>query len=76
MNVQSVVIPKKNFSLSQAKKWIKDNNYKLTFYGKPVDLTVGFYRFRQMAPSNFDKKTYKTKVLKNGILLIIGKLKK
>lgn len=76
MQTQSVVIPKKDFSLNEAKKWIKENGYKLTFYGKPVDITVGFYRFRQMAPSRFDKKSYKTKVLKNGILLIIGKIKK
>ncbi len=76
MIVQSVVIPKKKFTLKQSEKWIKDNGYKLSFYGKPVDLTVGFYRYRQAAPSRFNKDKYKTKVLKNGILLILGELKK
>jgi len=76
MEVQSVVIPKKKFTLKQSDKWIKDNGYKLTFYKKPVDITVGFYRYRQKAPSRFNPKKYKTKVLKNGILLILGIMKK
>ena len=67
--VQSVIVPKKDFNLRQAKKWIKDNKYKLTFYKKKVDITKEFYRFRQTAPKY---KKYRTKKLNNGVMLVLG----
>lgn len=76
MEVQSVVIPKERFTFKQANRWIKDNGYKLTFYGKPVHLTVGFYRYRQQSPSRFEKESFRTKRLKDNVFLVMGKLKK
>jgi hypothetical protein len=76
MVVQSVVIPKKNFTLAKAKQWIKDNKYKVSFFGKGVDKTVNTYRFRQVAPSVIKPKTYRMKNIKDGIKLVVGNIKK
>lgn len=58
--IQSVLIPKidqngKPRNLNDAKKWIKDHNFKLTYYGKGVDITPNFYRFRQLSPNTKHK---------------------
>lgn len=78
MIVQSVLIPKK-MSLDEAHKWLKKNNYKLKFYGKSVDITNGYYRFRQHRPLNdYEKKKgsfYVTYKLSNGIKLILMSMK-
>ena len=76
MVVQSVVLPKKNFTLAEAKKWIKDKKYKVSFFVKGVDKTVNTYRFRQVAPSAINPKSYKMKSIKHGIKLVVGNLKK
>lgn len=72
MTIQSVLIPKKNFTFQKAKKYIRDNNYIF----KKVDITPNFFRFRQLEPELFDNKSYITKTLDNGVLLVIGDLKK
>ena len=72
MTIQSVLIPKKNFTFQKAKKYIKDNNYIF----KKVDIAPNFFRFRQLEPELFDNKSYITKTLDNGVLLVIGDLKK
>ena len=69
MPVQSVVIPKRKFTLAAAKKWITSHGYKVTFHGKEVDITPSEYRFRQQAVKrNAD---YRTKTLPLGVLLIV-----
>ncbi len=70
MSIQSVVFPRPQWSLARANKYIKDNGYKLSFYGKPVEIHESQYRFRQLAPHKF--KNYTTKKLPNNVLLIIG----
>jgi hypothetical protein len=77
MKIQSVIFNKKHWTKARAEQWLKNNNYKTSFYGKGVDETPNFYRYRQMAPSRF--KNYITKKLKkskshkdNGIQLVIG----
>ena len=75
METQSVIIPKNQFTKSKADKWIKDNGYKLSFYKKKMEETDNFYRYRQMAPSKFDKKSFRNKKLPDGIELVLGKLK-
>lgn len=70
--LQSVIVPKDNFTFKQAEKWIKENKYKTSFYGKKPDITENFYRFRQQATKNFKKGSYRTKTLPNGVQLILG----
>ena len=67
MVLQSVLIPKSKFTLKEAKKWIREHGYKESFYGKDVDITEKFYRFRQAAPKHGE---YYVKKLSNGVELI------
>ena len=72
--LQSVIIPKDKFTEEQALKWIRKNKFK--DYGTKIKnyKTTNFYRFRQRPPSHFDKKTFRTKKLKNGVEIILGNL--
>jgi len=71
-NVQTVVFLRdKGWTKSKAEKYLRDNNYKTTFYGKGVDTKFNNQlRYRQLAPSKF--KDYITKKKRNGIMFIIG----
>lgn len=74
--IQSVLIPKDKYTLAEARKWIADNHFKLSFYKKQVDITDKYYRYRQLAPSRFVKDKYITIDFKDGVKLIKGELKK
>lgn len=50
MSVQSVLLDKSHFSLSEANNWIKRNGYKIKFGNKSVHETKNKYRYRQLAP--------------------------
>tara|TARA_R100000231_G_scaffold120356_1_gene90464 strand:- start:1199 stop:1432 length:234 start_codon:yes stop_codon:yes gene_type:complete len=71
-NIQSIVFLKnKGWTIPKAEKWLKENNYKKSFYGKGVDIKFkNQLRYRQIAPSRFKK--YITKKKQNGIMFIIG----
>ncbi len=73
--LQTVLIPKKDYSLEQAEAKIKEMGYKTHFYKKKVDITENFYRFRQASPKKFKKDGYTTETLKNNIQLVYGTLK-
>jgi len=70
--VQSVVFLKdKGWNVPKAEKWLRENNYKTSFYGKGVDRKFkNQLRYRQLAPSKF--KDYITRKKRNGIMFIIG----
>ena len=70
--LQSLLIPRSLFTLNQAKKWIKDNNYKDHYQNKSVHITKNYYRFRQHKPNK--NLIYKTKKLPNGITLILQRI--
>ena len=76
LEIQSVLIPKDKYSLVQAAKWIANHHFKVSFYGKQVDETENYYRYRQMAPSRFVKNSFITIDFKDGVKLIKGELKK
>jgi hypothetical protein len=71
-NVQSVVfLIDKGWTQRKSEKWLKENNYKTSFYRKGVDKKFkNQLRYRQIAPSKF--KDYITKKKRNGIMFIIG----
>lgn len=75
LTLQTVLIPKDKYTLEEAETWIKQNNYKVSFYGKKVDITENFYRFRQASPRKFIKNSYRTKKLENGVQIVFGKTK-
>lgn len=64
--VQSVLIPRSKFSLSEARAWIKSHGY----HSGKVDVTDAYYRFRQAEPGRFDR--IRTKELPGGIKLLVG----
>jgi len=70
--LQSIVIPMTAMSESGAKKWAKNH------YGKTInkmDITPNTYRFRVISADVLKKKGYKhfkTKVLTNGVELILA----
>jgi hypothetical protein len=74
MKTQSVLLPKSKFSEKEATAYILKKKY--SDKGKRIKnyKTTKFYRFRQLPPSHFKKDSFRTKVLNNGVELIIGKL--
>lgn len=64
--LHAVNFPKEGFTLKQSHKWLLKHNFKIP---KKVDETINFYRYRQKLP---DKRyTYTTKVLPNGVELVL-----
>ncbi len=63
--VQSVLIPRRFFTIGAAQKWLRENGY--TFI--KLDLTQNYYRFRQIPPDSGCR--YRTKELPNGVLLVL-----
>ena len=51
--IQSVIFNKKRWSITDARKWLKDNNY---IHNSKVDTTNMYHRFRQVNPSSKYKK--------------------
>ena len=74
LKTQSVLLDKDYFTKNQAKAWIRKHDFKLTFYGKEVEETENFYRFRQMAPGRFKKNRYVAKEIADGVKLVLGNL--
>ena len=70
--IQSVLFDKGKYSVAEAKKWLKDNKYK----SPKVDETDNMLRFRQLSPTDVDKKgytDYRNKPLgTSGIQLVIA----
>jgi hypothetical protein len=62
--LQTILIPRSKFSLSDAVVWMKEHNYE----HHKVDITGNFYRFRQVAPEHYGR--YYTVKLPNGIELV------
>ncbi len=65
--VQSVVFPKNKFSTTQARAFLKANNFNPI---KRVDVTENTLRYRIVEPEKF--KRIRTIKIKDGISLIIG----
>lgn len=74
MDVQSIRFDKKLFTKKQAQEKAKKLGYKI--YIQPNPQYENFHAFRQIQPEKFIKSSFRTKKLKGGILLILGKLKK
>ena len=68
--VQSVLFDKSKFNQKTAETWLKKNDFKKTFHGKKVDITKNKLRYRQQAPSKFNK--YRIKKLNQGVEFVMG----
>jgi hypothetical protein len=67
--IQSILFDRHIWSLDEAYDWLKKHNFKMSFYGKSVDIKPNHYRFRQSEPD--PNHNYITKNLGDGIELII-----
>ena len=68
--VQSVIIPKINFTIDDAVKWITSHGYVV----KKIDETFNYWRFRQKDPNYLTRLGFIkviSKELPNGVILII-----
>jgi Mor family transcriptional regulator len=54
--VQTVLFDKERWTVSAAKKWLRDHGYKTP----SVDTTSEYHRFRQLPPSRFQNGTFRT----------------
>jgi len=75
LKVQSVLISRDMYNLREAKSWIRKHDFKETFYGKGVEKSDNFFRFRQAAPGRFKDKSFVTKEITDGIKLVLGNFK-
>jgi hypothetical protein len=54
--VQTILFDKSKWTISAAKKWLKDHGYKVP----SVDTTKEYHRFRQRPPFQFQRGTFRT----------------
>ncbi len=71
-SIQSVIFNKDKWTTAKAERWLKEHGYKTSFYGKKVDITTNFYRYRQIAPHKFKKYFIKKLDGKNNGIGLIG----
>jgi hypothetical protein len=72
MVVQTLILSKDKFSSSKvARKWVKDHGFK----SSKIDETSTSYRFRQIGPGSFDKNTFRTISITEGVKAVVGKKK-
>ena len=67
--VQSVILTINKFDgIKDAENWIIKNGFK----NKKVDMTENLYRFRQLPPSKFKPKSFRTKKLSSRVSIVVG----
>lgn len=77
IKTQTIIFDKTKFpSRKLVKNWIIGHNFKLCKYKKqPIESKDNTWRVRQRDPKYFNKYSFKTKELRKGIKIIIGRLK-
>lgn len=75
LKVQSVLISTDLYNLKEAKSWIRKHDFRETFYGKGVEKSENYFRFRQAAPGRFKNNSFVTKEISDGIKLVLGNYK-
>ncbi len=63
--VQTVLFPKNEWTITEAKTWLTEHHYRHL----KVDITEDFLRFRQMTPMKGGR--YATVTLPNGVELVL-----
>ena len=70
LKIQSILVPREFFNLQEARKWIKNHNFKTKFRNKKIHVTKNFFRFRQRDPKRFND--FRSEKLNNGVVFIYG----
>ena len=81
MTVQSIVLRKSAYNLEQANEQVRKMGHNVKYLNKNVTeykagQTINYWRYRQISPLRFDKKSFTTKKINDNLYLIIGELKK
>ncbi len=66
--IQSLVFSRSMFGPSEARAWAKDHD----FTAAKVDVQKNTVRIRQLAPSSFQKDSFRTIELRKGVKAVIG----
>jgi hypothetical protein len=69
MPLQTVLFPKSKFTVETAKKWLKKQGYKTSYYGKEIQDEGRYLHARQRRPDK--NKQYYTHTLPSGVKLVI-----
>lgn len=76
--IQTLIFDRKYFKRkNDVKSWVRSNGFKILRYKKhPIAKYKNTFRVRQREPYRFDKKTFRTRVLKRrGVKAVFGFLK-
>lgn len=73
MEIQSIAFNRKNFDLKNSVLWLIDHKFEPTKY---PDVTDNWIRFRLLNPEIFEPKSFRTKKVEDGSVLITFALKK
>lgn len=72
MEVQSVLFSADNWTPARARAWLARHDYT----APKIDRTENYLRVRQIDPSAFNRKTFRTIHLGDGIAIVVGVRKK
>lgn len=73
MQIQTLILSKETFeSIEDAKRWVGSHDFKVNHGGKGPDETGTSYRFRQRDPTDFQKESFRTIELAEGVKAVVG----
>ena len=74
--VQSVIFKKSIFPTRRiVKQWIFNNGFKLLKYKRePIKKNPNVWRVRQREPDYFIKSSFRTKIIRKGVMIVYGKI--
>lgn len=74
MQIQTLILSLAHFdSLEHAKQWVATHDFKVRFEGKGPDTTSTSYRFRQRDPNDFQRGSFRTIDLAQGVKAVVGR---
>lgn len=76
MIVQSLVLSRAKFSPGEAERWVRAHGFKAAHRGKGPDATGASHRFRQRDPGEFEKGSFRTIRMADGVQAVVGRLRK
>lgn len=77
LKIQTIIFDKNVFTTrTLVRRWIINNGFKLLKYKKqPIDSKENTWRVRQRDPKYFNKFSFRTKKIRKGINIVVGKIK-
>jgi len=70
--LQTLILSKSQFKKTTARTWVRDRGFKFA----KLDEKTNTYRFRQLDPKRFQKKSFRTIAITKGVKAVIGRKKR